>query len=54
MTVNYKKWDVVEVDIELILSTVSKRRRLDDSEQNDRVNLSGIAWPEYSAVTNAD
>ena len=43
VTENYKKWDVVEVDIELILATVSKRKRLGDSEQNDRVNLSETA-----------
>lgn len=40
VTDSYKKWDVVEVDIETVLSTVSKRNRLGDREQNTRVIIS--------------
>ena len=34
VTDNYKIWDVVEVDIETVLSTVSQQHRLSDREQN--------------------
>ena len=39
VTDNYKKWDVVEVDIETVLSSVSQQHRLSDREQNARVTI---------------
>lgn len=41
VTENYKKWDVVEVDIESIISAAKKHNKLDDREQNLRLELAG-------------
>lgn len=38
VTEDYKKWDVVEVHIETIFSTVSQKHRLRDRDQNARVS----------------
>lgn len=40
VTGNYKKWDVVEMDIETIISAASKHNQLNDREQATRVILS--------------
>ena len=45
VTDNYKKWDVVEIDVETVLSTVNIRNRFNDREQNARVTISEPAAP---------
>ena len=39
VTDNYNKWNVVEVDIETVLSSVSQQHRLSDREQNARATI---------------
>lgn len=42
VTDNYKKWDVVEVDVETLVFAASKYNQLDNRERDARVILFGI------------
>lgn len=45
VTDNYKRWDVVEVDIQTVIKAASEYNTLNEREKNDRVMLIQYSQP---------